>query len=144
MGYSPWGHKQLDMTEHSEESEVAQSCPTLCDPVDYSPPGSSAHGVLQAKILEWVAISMSRGSSQYRDQIESWSPALQADSLLLSHWGNPLPPKKISLPDKTVFSHHSKDSCPGNGHVNQGRSRYLLLQASYLTNLQLKVQTITD
>ena len=38
-------------------SEVAQSCPTLCDPVDCSPPGSSIHGTLQARILEWVAIS---------------------------------------------------------------------------------------
>ena len=45
------------------QSEVAQSCPTLCDPVDCSPPGSSAHGILQARILEWVAISFSRGSS---------------------------------------------------------------------------------
>ena len=45
-----------------------QSCPTLCDPMDFSPPGSSVHGVLQARILEWVAISFSRGSSQPRDQ----------------------------------------------------------------------------
>ena len=43
------------------ESEVAQSCLTLCDRMDYSPPGSSVHGILQAKILEWVAISFSRG-----------------------------------------------------------------------------------
>ena len=40
---------------------VAQPCPTLCDPVDYSPPGSSVHGILQVRILEWVAISFSRG-----------------------------------------------------------------------------------
>ena len=39
---------------------VAQSCPTLCDPVDRNPPGSSIHGVLQARILEWVAISFCR------------------------------------------------------------------------------------
>ena len=45
----------------SSESEVAQSSPTLCDPVDCSPPGSSVHGILQARILEWVAISFSRG-----------------------------------------------------------------------------------
>ena len=51
-----------------KESEVAQSCPTLCDPVDCSPPGSSVHGILQARILEWVAISFSRGSSWPRDQ----------------------------------------------------------------------------
>ena len=47
---------------------VIQSCLTACDPVDYSPPGSSAHGILQAKILEWVAISISRRSSQPRNQ----------------------------------------------------------------------------
>ena len=43
--------------------ESLQSCLTLCDPMDYSPPVSSAHGILQARILEWVAISFSRGSS---------------------------------------------------------------------------------
>ena len=47
----------------ADESEVAQSCPTLCDPMDCSPPGSSVHGILQARILVWVAISFSRGSS---------------------------------------------------------------------------------
>ena len=61
----------LDPIIHSEwVSEVAQSCPTLCDPVDCIPPGSSAHGILQARILEWVAISFSRGSSQPRDQTQ--------------------------------------------------------------------------
>ena len=44
-----------------------QSCPVLCDPTDCSPPGSSAHGILQARILEWVASSSSRGSSWTRD-----------------------------------------------------------------------------
>ena len=52
------------------ESEVAQSCPTLCDPVDCSPPGSSAHGILQARVLEWVAISFSRESSRPRNQTQ--------------------------------------------------------------------------
>ena len=50
--------------------EVTQSCPTLCDPMDCSSPGSSIHGILQARILEWVAISFSRGSSQPRDQTQ--------------------------------------------------------------------------
>ena len=49
-------------------SEVTQSCPTLCDPMDCSPPGFSVHVILQARILEWVAISFSRGSSQPRDR----------------------------------------------------------------------------
>ena len=43
---------------------------TLCDPIDYSPPGSSVHGILQARILEWVAIPFSRGSFQSGDQIQ--------------------------------------------------------------------------
>ena len=49
------------------ESEVAQLCPTLCDPMDCRLPGSSVHGIFRARILEWVAISFSRGSSQPRD-----------------------------------------------------------------------------
>ena len=47
---------------------VAQSCPTLCDPMDYSPPGSSVHEILQTRILEWVAISFSGGCSRPKDQ----------------------------------------------------------------------------
>ena len=43
-------------------------CPTLCDPMDCSLPGSSVHGILQAQILEWVAVPSSRGSSRPRDQ----------------------------------------------------------------------------
>ena len=49
------------------ESEVALLFPTLCQPMDCSPPGSSVHGIFQARILEWVAISFSRRSSQPRD-----------------------------------------------------------------------------
>ena len=48
-------------------AQSLQLCPTLCHPVDYSSPGSSVHGILQARTLEWVAISLSRGSSQPRD-----------------------------------------------------------------------------
>ena len=60
---------ELDYKESCEwVNEVAQSCPTLCDPMDCSLPGSSVHGVFQAGILEWVAISFSRVSSQFRDQ----------------------------------------------------------------------------
>ena len=65
--------------------QLLQSCLTLCDPMDYSPPGSTVLGILQARILEWVATSSSRGSSWPRDRpASSVSPALQADSY---HWG---------------------------------------------------------
>ena len=58
---------------------VPQSCLTRCDLMDCSPPGSSGHGILQVRILEWIAIPFSRGSSQPR--IEPRSPPLKADSL---------------------------------------------------------------
>ena len=61
-----WHHLYVESKE--SESEVAQSCLTLFDPVDCSLPGSSIHGILQARILEWVAISFSRGSSRPRYQ----------------------------------------------------------------------------
>ena len=53
---------------------VSQLCPTLCHPLHCSPPGSSVHGIFQARILQSVAIPFSRGSSRPRDQ--TWSPAL--------------------------------------------------------------------
>ena len=51
----------------TKENEVAHLCLTLCDPMDCSLPGSSVHGIFQARVLEWIAISFSRGSSRPRD-----------------------------------------------------------------------------
>ena len=56
-------------------------------PVDYRPPVFSVHGILQARILEWVAISFSRGSSRPRDQ--TWVSALEADALTSKPPGKP-------------------------------------------------------
>ena len=71
---------------------AAQVCPTLCDPMDCSPPGSSVHGSFQERTLEWVAISFSRGSSH--PGIEPRSPALQACALTSEPPGKPILPKK--------------------------------------------------
>ena len=58
------GGRSIQMTKDpAAAAESLQLCPTLCDPMDNSPPDSSVHGILQARILEWVAISSSRGSS---------------------------------------------------------------------------------
>ena len=63
-----WADGQLDVWfKYTKWSEIAQSCPTLCDPMDYSLRDSSIHGLFQARELEWVAISFSRGSSWPRD-----------------------------------------------------------------------------
>ena len=64
----------ITLKESESESEVAQSCPTLCNPMDCSPPGSSVHGILQARIKEWFAISSSRGLPD--PGIELVAPAL--------------------------------------------------------------------
>ena len=90
---------------------VSQSCPALCEPMECHPSGSSVRGILQARILEWVAVSFSRDLPD--PGIERRSPTLQADSLpseppgqsnylykdsvsksghTLRHWGSGLPP----------------------------------------------------
>ena len=68
-----------------------QSCPNLCDPMDCSPPGSSIRGVLQARILKWVAMPTFRGIFLPRDQIKSHPCCLrwQVGSLLLAPPGKP-------------------------------------------------------
>ena len=68
-------HFLLQCMKVKSESEVAQSCPILSDPMDCSLRDSSIHGIFQAKVLEWGATAFSRGSSQPRDR------TLQADSL---------------------------------------------------------------
>ena len=68
-GYSPWGHKSVRHNLATKQQQIhlydaaaaksLQSCPTLCDPIDSSPPGSPVPGILQARTLEWLAISFS-------------------------------------------------------------------------------------
>ena len=58
-------HKTVFSTLHAK---LLQSCPTFCNPMDPSPTGSAVHGILQARILEWVALHTFRGSSRPRDQ----------------------------------------------------------------------------
>ena len=76
-----------------------QSCLTPCDPMDCSPSGSSVHGILQARTLEWVAMPSSRGSSRPRDQSHG-SYLSCFGSGALYHWchlGNPIQGRKIHL-----------------------------------------------
>ena len=81
----------LHMCEHTK---LLQSCLTLCDPMDYSLPVSSADGILQARILEWISLPSSRVSSQPRDQTHL--------SLHLLHWqAGSLP---LVPPGKPIFT----------------------------------------
>ena len=84
---------------------VAQSCPTLCNPMACSPPGSSVHGIIQARILEWVAMPFSRGSSWPR----IWTRISYISRQILyhlSHQGSPWHFKEYfkSLPFSTLPS----------------------------------------
>ena len=97
---------------------VTQSCPTFCDPMDSSPPDSFVHGILQARILEWVAISFSMGLPWPRDQTKS--PALLADSLLSEPPGKPAHTLLLLLFSQSVVSdslqprglQHARLPCP--------------------------------
>ena len=74
---------------------LAQSCLTLCDPMDCNPPGSSVHIILQASLLEWVAIPFSRGYSWPR--VRNWVSHIAGSSLSLKPWGKPLEYYKAPL-----------------------------------------------
>ena len=90
---------ELGIQYPRDVSEVAQSCQTLCNPVNCSLLGFSVHGILQARILEWVAISFCRGSSH--PGIKPGSPALQADVLPSEPPGKP--PIKMSVLLKMIY-----------------------------------------
>ena len=87
--YPETGYKKVRKLTCVHVCLVTKSCPTLCDAVDYSLPDSSVHGILQARILVWVTISISKGPFPCRDRnCVSCVFALQADSLPLSLLGS--------------------------------------------------------
>ena len=118
---------------------VTQLCPTLCDPMDYSLPSSSAHGILQARILECVAISFSRGSSQPRDLTQVSRVALRVFTIwtsrevsrltlrLLWHFtGGENQPKRLHSPNYGFYkSKHLEVLCQTR-HVSLANAGSLL------------------
>ena len=102
--------KPIHGLRHVETSQVlvAQSCPTLRNPMDCSPPGSSVHGILQARILEWVAIPFFRGSSQPRGRTRV-SHIVDRFFTVRATWEAP----KVPYPSLTKWV----ASCPKLGQV---------------------------
>ena len=81
-----WSGLPFPSPMQESESEVAQSCPTLSDPMDCSPPGSAVHGIFQARVLEWGAIAFSRAELSCRHKavahlIMEFSPVDQSHAL---------------------------------------------------------------
>ena len=113
----------IKSTIHKAGGLVAKSCLTLCDPMDCSPPGSSICGILQVRILEWVAISFSRGFPN--PGIEPRSPTLQTDSLPAESQGKP---KNTGVGSLSLL----QQIIP-NQESNQGllHCRWILYQLSY-------------
>ena len=119
---------------------VTQSCQTLCNSVDRSPPGSSVHGISQARIPEWIAVSSSRGSSRPRDGPRiSVAPTGQAGPFPLSHQGSrdlPTQPfRKCSLPSPQLKRCSRRDSASRRGgsfvETPQARERRARLSSGY-------------
>ena len=106
---------------------VTQSCPNLCYPMYCSPPGSCVHGILQARILDWIAMPCSRGSSQSKDQIHvssvrslsrvqhfvtPWTIAHQASLSITNSWGLlKLMPIKLVMSCNHLILCHPFSSC---------------------------------
>ena len=88
------------------EVKVTQSCPALCDPMDHT-----VHGILQARILEWVAYHFSRGSSQPRNRTKVSIHALQVDSLTTELSGKP---NVILIPNKSI---NKSQKCRGEIYI---------------------------
>jgi len=113
--------------------EVTQSCPTLCDPMDCSPPGSLVHGIFQAWILEWVAIPFSRGSSQPRDRTQVshivsrcftiWATR-EAPKIMGSPLKGPLFTLLHSVPRPCIrpLLTHTSPETPGHSQASLGQS----------------------
>ena len=104
---------------------VAQSCPTLCNPLDCSLPGSSVHGILQARILEWIAFPFSKGSSQLRDQTQGF-PHCRQILYQLSHKENP------RILEWAAYPFSSRSSQPRN------QTRASCIAGRFFTNWALR------
>ena len=108
---------QCMKVKSESESEVAQSCPTLSDPMDYSLPGSSIHGIYQARVLEWGAIAFSENTVYHRPTLNNIDPEnyIYAERLFFMPWsltqntvtGLPWVAPSVTSPS-WVFLKHSK------------------------------------
>ena len=113
--FFPWSFSQGNLNTPSVRTKLLQSCLTFCDPLDCSPPGSSVHGILQARIPKWVAISSPRGSFPSMDQTRISFVSFIGRQVLYCLLGNPistfnvlvssLPLPTLNLPSSQFTQH---------------------------------------
>ena len=126
---TPPSHAQ---SESESESEVAQSCPTLCNPMDCSPPGSSVRGIFQARIQEWVAISFSkswvirefalrRGLAITESLSLFWLPHVLGETYLRPSSWKLVQTPSLWLLEKRILS------LTGKSHALTGKARWVSL-----------------
>ena len=141
-------------------AKLLQSCPTLCDPIDSSPPGSPVPGILQARTLEWVAVSFShawkwkvkvKSLSHVRHLATPWTAAHQAPpSMRFSrkeYWSgvplpSPMPPHKTAQTEALLYPLNSISPCPKPPKPEKPPSYFLslwiwLLQTPHLSGNNL-------
>ena len=102
---------------------VAKLCLTICDPMDCSPPSSSVHGVFQARILEWVATSSSRGSSQTRD----WTRISCTGRWILYHWAT-REAQLVTIPES---SEPDETGSRNDSHQKHSAGKWLLSDGTH-------------
>ena len=113
------------------ESELSQSCPTLCDPMDSSLRGSSICGIFQARVLEWVAISFSRGSSPARD----WTRFSRRQADAFTVWATTLHFTYFFICVWTLWLLSSFDCCEQSIHVQKDNKRNLSVTTNLFNHL---------
>ena len=118
------GKSKIYRASTSLRAKLLQSCPTLCDPMDCSPPGSSVHGIFLARILEWVAMPSSRGSSRPRD----WTHVSYI-SYTVSKFFTTEPPGKQGGKLVKVAVAVLSPNCPGKTRQATSSERVSMFQA---------------
>ena len=141
--FLPMDLNQNFSNQTESESEVAQSCPTLCNQADCSLPGSSLHGILQERVVEWVAISFSRGSSRPRERVGFCRASGSVRNLSFIWWG------LVAWGGFRQRCGHLGKSCEGEGWSSREEGKafnsklvitfcfYLLLLLSHFSRVRL-------
>ena len=131
-------HFLLGCMKVKSESEVGQSCPTLSDSLDCSLPGSSVHGVFQARQLEWAAISFSRGSSQPRD----WTQVSRLEGRCFIIWATR---ESLGRRTKETLNDSERWEWKVGLHLNIHKTK--IIASGPITSWQIdgkKMETVTD